>query len=120
MPEYAYSSKKVIEHHTVNPALKRALGVSVIGPFHHAGMNCEAVEVTFETLILNTKTFATWKPVDEAAGEVEKMTQQIIEHIDEIVVELTTHRHRLQYELARLDPKGFTERLCASIPAEAG
>lgn len=85
--------------------LDRQIGVMVSEPFTHRGFTPprRCVEVNYETICVNTKSFCScgvdaenWKPL------VKQDTETILRELEEVIKELTSHRDRLKVELSNL------------------
>jgi hypothetical protein len=83
-----------------HPSLHRQLGVLASAPFHHHGLNAEYVDVSGETVTVNTVAFGTCYPSGEVDAKVREFTGQIVADLNKVITELTAHRDRLAATLA--------------------
>jgi hypothetical protein len=100
MPHVLYDSRRPLT--TCEFAnLSRQVGVLVHTPFHHAGLNREMVDVSYEIPTHNTRTFGHCYALAEWPKKAKENTARIVAEIDRQIAELTAHRERLAAELTK-------------------
>jgi hypothetical protein len=88
------------------PRLDRQIGVLASRPFHHHGLNASYVDISRETLHINTCTYGNCYPEETAAAEIRRATQDTIDDLDRVIVELVEHRDRLKETIAEFGGEG--------------
>lgn len=78
------------------PRLDRQIGVLASRPFRHHGLNASYVDISRETLHINTATFGNYYPAETTEAEIRRATQNTIDDLERVIVELTEHRDRLK------------------------
>ncbi len=96
---WAYSSLQPLRC-CAYPRLNRQIGVLASRPFHHHGLNASYVDISRETLHINTSTYGKCYPEGAADAEIRRATQDTIDELDRVIDELTEHRDRLAVELS--------------------
>lgn len=95
---WAYSSLQSLRC-CAYPRLDRQIGVLASRPFHHHGANASYVDISRETLHINTRTYGNCYPEDAAEVEIRRATQDTIDDLDQVIAELVEHRDRLKEAL---------------------
>jgi hypothetical protein len=95
-----YTCAAVLEHGEF-PRLQRKIGVTVYGPYDHAGMG-QVVEVEYQRLEIDSAGFGKPVPVDDMPGAVRQGLETLVADLDTKIAELQRHRERLATELERL------------------
>lgn len=103
MPRFIFDSRQHLATCSF-PDLSRQIGVFVSEPFKHHGFTppAEHVDLSYETISINTRTFGNSYPVAEWKPKAHEMTRTTIHHLDQVITELTAHRNRLQASLTDL------------------
>lgn len=84
------------------PATQRGLGVTVYGPYPHAGIGGEAYDVEYQRLEIDAAGFGQPTAAANVRAVVIEDIDAILSDLDAKLLELHKHRQRLQEERARL------------------
>jgi hypothetical protein len=76
------------------------IGVLASQPFHHHGLNAPYVDISRETVTVNTASYGRCYPVEQADAQLRSATEDTIADLDKVIAELTAHRDRLAAELS--------------------
>lgn len=92
---------------TAPPQANRRIGITVGHPYFNRGAEAVVVEITRECPVMHTRSSIGWYPVADTAREVELTLISTIGELDRVIGELSTHRDRLNKELAGLGRRQF-------------
>lgn len=75
------------------------LGVLVSAPFFHHGLKGEYVDISRETVRVNTQSFGDTVPAEQAERRAITATGAVVDELTAVIRELTEHRDRLIREM---------------------
>lgn len=97
--QYAFDNRALLRC-CAFPGLRRKIGVTASAPFDHVGLKAEYVDVTRETIQVNTRGYGGYYPAGEASERVYSATEDTIADLDMVIAELSEHRARLVKSLS--------------------
>jgi hypothetical protein len=92
------------------PASRPHIGVSAHGPYHHAGFNAQAADVSYDRVSLGAATFGNSVRLEEMPEKIIELTVRVIADLDDKIQELQQHRDRLAAELENLRKVNSTRK----------